>query len=96
MSEPGMARGPEARDPVVEYTGFRLSWGAIVAGMVVATALHLVMALLGLAIGLDVWEPGDRLGRLSGALGIWVVFGACRTLRGWTDDWLPCWHPHAR
>jgi hypothetical protein len=73
MSESGMARGPEGRDPMVEQTGFRLSWGAIVAGMVVATALHFVMALLGMAIGLDRWEPGDRLDTLGGALGIWVV-----------------------
>ena len=73
MSEPGIARGPETRDPLVEQTGFRLSWGAIVAGMVVATALHIVMALLGVAIGLDTWEPGDRLSTLGGALGIWVV-----------------------
>ena len=73
MSEPGMARGPEVRDPMVEQTGFRLSWGAIVAGMLVATALHLLLSLLGMAIGLDVWEPGDRLRTLGGALGIWVV-----------------------
>lgn len=73
MSEPGMAKGPEGRDPMVEQTGFRLSWGAIVAGMVVATALHVVMALFGMAIGFDTWEPGDRLDTLGGALGIWVV-----------------------
>lgn len=73
MSEPGMARGPEARRPLVEQTGFRLSWGAIVAGMLVATALHLVMALLGMAIGFDTWQPGDQLDTVGGALGIWVV-----------------------
>ncbi|HSK17801.1 MAG TPA: hypothetical protein VK912_01575 [Longimicrobiales bacterium] len=73
MSEPGIARGPETRDPLVEQTGFRLSWGAIVAGMLVATALHVVMALLGVAIGLDTWEPGERLDTLGGVLGIWVV-----------------------
>jgi ElaB/YqjD/DUF883 family membrane-anchored ribosome-binding protein len=73
MSEPGMARGPEVRDPMVEQTGFRLSWGAIVAGMLVATALHVALSLFGMAIGLDVYEPGDRLRTLGGTLGIWVV-----------------------
>lgn len=73
MSDPGRAQGPQERGPLVEHTGFRLSWGAILAGMVVATALHLVMALFGMAIGLDVWEPGDSLQTLGGTLGIWVA-----------------------
>lgn len=63
----------QTADPVVERTGFRLSWGAIIAGMFVATALHMVLALLGTAIGFAAWDPGDRVDTLGAGLGIWVV-----------------------
>lgn len=44
------------REPgVIERTGFRLSWGAIFAGLFVAIGLHLVLALLGVAIGFTAW-----------------------------------------
>lgn len=72
MGEIGPAHGTR-HSPVLEQTGFRLSWGAIVAGMFVATALHVVLALLGLAIGMDVWSPGDRVDTLGASLGIWTV-----------------------
>lgn len=61
------------REPLIERTGFRLSWGAILAGMFVATALHMVLALIGTAIGFAAWDPGDRVDTLGGSLGIWVV-----------------------
>jgi hypothetical protein len=72
MTDTGPAHGPRV-EPVVERTGFRISWGAIVAGMLLATALHIVLALIGLAIGMEVWEPGDRVDHLGAGLGIWTV-----------------------
>lgn len=69
-----MADALHRRDePLVEHTGFRLSWGAVFAGMFVATAAHMVMALLGTAIGFAAWDPGDRVDTLGAGLGIWVV-----------------------
>jgi hypothetical protein len=72
MAGTGAAEGPD-RSPLLEQTGFRLSWGAIVAGMFVATALHVVFALLGLAIGMEAWGPGDRVDQLGAGLGIWTI-----------------------
>lgn len=73
MSDMGAAHGPEHREPAVEHTGFRLSWGAIFAGMFIATALHIVLGLAGLAIGFGVWEPGQRVDTLGAGLGIWAA-----------------------
>lgn len=72
MSNIGASHGPDV-DPVLERTGFRLSWGAIIAGMLVATALHIVFALIGFAIGMDTWQPGDRVDTMGGRLGIWII-----------------------
>ena len=72
MSEMGFSRGPNV-EPLVEQTGFRLSWGAIIAGLVVAVSIQIVLTLLGIAIGFDVWNPGDRVGGLGMALGIWTI-----------------------
>lgn len=72
MTNVGPAHGPKT-EPVLEHTGFRMSWGAIVAGMLVATALHIVLAVAGLAVGMEIWEPGDRVDTLGAGLGIWTV-----------------------
>jgi hypothetical protein len=55
-------------DPVVERTGFRLSWGGIFAGFVVATALQMVLTTLGAAIGMAAFDPGQ--GDSAASLGI--------------------------
>jgi hypothetical protein len=68
------------KDPLFERTGFRLSWGAIFAGMVVATALHMVFALIGLAIGFGAWDPGDRVDTFGAGLGIWIVISGIVSL----------------
>lgn len=60
-----------AADPLIEHTGFRLSWGAIFAGFVVATALQMVFSTLGAAIGLTAFDPGQ--GDSARALGIGVI-----------------------
>ncbi len=54
-------------------TGFRLSWGAVFAGLVVATALQIVLTLLGTAIGLAAWDPGDSARGLGIGAGIWAI-----------------------
>lgn len=51
-----------------ERTGFRLSWGAVFAGFVVATALQMVLTTLGAAIGLTAFDPGQ--GDSAAGLGI--------------------------
>ncbi len=65
---------------VVEHTGFRLSWGAILAGFVVATVLQFVFSLLGIAIGFAAWDPGDPLRHLGTGALIWFVLTAVITL----------------
>jgi hypothetical protein len=62
-----------AGEPFSERTGFRLSWGAIFAGLVVAMVLQLVLALLGVGIGLAWWDQGDPLQTLGIGAGIWAA-----------------------
>jgi hypothetical protein len=56
-------------------TPFRLSWGAVFAGLVVATALQIVLTLLGTAVGLAAWDPGESARGLGLGLGagIWAI-----------------------
>lgn len=69
MAEIGVTRErATVADVVYERTGFRLSWGAIFAGFVVATALQMVLTTLGAAIGLTAYDPGQ--GDSASALGI--------------------------
>jgi len=58
-------------DAVVERTGFRLSWGGIFAGFVVATALQMVLTVLGAAVGMAAFDPGQ--GDSAASLGIGVA-----------------------
>lgn len=67
-------RGSGGRDPVVERTGFRLSWGAIFAGFVVATALQMVLSTLGAAVGFAAFDPGE--GDSARSLGIGTALWA--------------------
>jgi hypothetical protein len=70
----------ERTEPLVEHTGFRLSWGAIFAGLFVAIGLHLVLALVGVAIGLSAWSPatpgGVEAGDVATGVGIWAALSA--------------------
>lgn len=70
-------RGTTGGDPLVERTGFRLSWGAIFAGFVVATALQMVLSTLGVAIGFAAFDPGE--GDSARALGIGTAIWAAAT-----------------
>ena len=64
----------ERTEPLIDVVGFRLSWGAIFAGFVVATVTQIVLSVLGLAIGLSVFDPGsDSLGGYGVGATIWFV-----------------------
>lgn len=72
-------RGPDERGPggpFRERTGFRLSWGAIFAGLVVAMVLQLVLGLLGIGVGLAWWDSGDAVQSLGIGAGIWAAVSA--------------------
>lgn len=64
------------RPAVIEHTGFRLSWGAIFAGFIVATMIQIVLSLLGVAIGFTTWDVGDPARDLGMGLGIWIAISA--------------------
>jgi hypothetical protein len=54
-------------------TGFRLSWGAIVAGLVIATALQLVLSTLGAAVGLAAFDPNSSAKSFGVGTALWAV-----------------------
>jgi hypothetical protein len=60
-------------EPVVAHPVFRLSWGAVFAGLVVALALQLVFTLLGTAIGLTAITPGASARGFGIGAGIWMI-----------------------
>jgi len=74
MADIAVGRG----DVRVERTGFRLSWGAIFAGFVVATALQVVFTTLGAAIGFAAFDPGegDPARGLGIGAAIWLALTA--------------------
>ena len=80
MTEIDVTRTTASRAPLLERTGFRLSWGAILAGVVVATALQVTLTVLGLAIGLGAWDPGDGMRGFGIGAGVWVLLTALVTL----------------
>lgn len=79
MVASGSAKGYDA-DPLISSTGFRLSWGAVFAGLVVATALQIVLTLLGAAIGFSAWQPGESAGALGIGAGIWAILSVLLSL----------------
>ncbi|HEY9517519.1 MAG TPA: hypothetical protein VIQ74_17805 [Gemmatimonadaceae bacterium] len=57
---------------IIERPAFRVSWGAVFAGLVVALALQAVLTLLGTAIGLTALDGAT--GREFGiGAGIWLI-----------------------
>ena len=60
--------------------GSRVRWGAIFAGLVVATVLQVVLSLLGLAIGLAAFDPGSSAGSFGLGTGVWVILTALVSL----------------
>jgi hypothetical protein len=82
MAEIDVTRTRAAAATVHEHTGFRLSWGAIVAGFVVATALQMVLSTAGAAIGLVAFDPqqGDSASGLGMGAVIWFAVTALITM----------------
>lgn len=77
MTSPlGSARTAPADIPIervpTSHTGFRLSWGAVFAGLAIATALQIVLTLFGLGFGLGAYNPGDEKALGIGA-GLWGI-----------------------
>lgn len=64
--------------------GSRVSWGAILAGVVVAFAVYFLLSLLGIAVGLTAADAGDR--GWGWAAGIWAIIVVVFSLfiGGWT------------
>ncbi len=58
-----------------EFVGFRLSWGAIFAGLVIALVTQVLLTLVGLAVGLGALElgPGGTLETVGIGAGVWAV-----------------------
>lgn len=78
-----MAEIDVERAGVVEHTGFRLSWGAVVAGFVVATALQMVLSTLGAAIGLVAFDPGAGDSAMDLGIGVLLWFAVTAILTMW-------------
>jgi hypothetical protein len=66
------ARGTPHQE-VVTRTGFRMSWGAVFAGLVLATALQLVLTTLGGALGLAAFDPGTSARAFGIGAAAWAV-----------------------
>jgi len=64
----------------------RVSWGALFAGVVVAMATQLLLAALGMAIGLTALDPGDRGSAFGVGAGVWWLLSGliAMFLGGWT------------
>lgn len=90
MTGPTSARtGAELPIARQERAGFRLSWGAIFAGLLVAISLQLVLTLAGAAIGLAAWDPNSGKALGIGAA-LWALLSILVSLYigGATAGWL--------
>ena len=65
---------------VATRTGFRMSWGAVFAGLVIATALQLVLSTLGAAIGLAAFDPGSSAKAFGVGTALWAVLSLLLSL----------------
>jgi hypothetical protein len=71
----------ERTEPLVDVVGFRLSWGAITAGFVVATVVQVLLSVLGLAIGFSAWDPRtEGVGGIGIGAAVWFVATAVLSL----------------
>jgi hypothetical protein len=74
------AHGALANGDVATRTGFRLSWGAIVAGLVIATALQFVFSTLGAAVGLAAFDPNSSAKAFGVGTALWAVLSLLASL----------------
>jgi hypothetical protein len=54
----------------------RVRWGPIIAGLFAAMSALTILSVLGLAIGLSAWDPGDNARNWSIGAGIWSIISA--------------------
>lgn len=54
----------------------RVRWGPILAGIFAAMSVLTLLSVLGLAIGLTAWDPGDDTRNYSVGAGIWSILSA--------------------
>jgi hypothetical protein len=73
----------------VTSVGTRISWGAVLAGAVVALAVYVVLTTLGAAIGMSVAREMSAKALTGGAL-VWAILTAALSLfcGGWTASQL--------
>lgn len=82
----GSARGVIDAEEVEPSFRDRVRWGPIVAGVFTALTTLVVMTVLGLALGMTAFEPGETGGRTVGtAAAIWGIITAVLAffLGGW-------------
>jgi len=74
-----------ASDLMVAPAGWRLSWGAIFAGVMVALVAHMILNLLGIGIGLAGATSGANLEWLGTGFGIWWTIAGiiAAAIGGW-------------
>lgn len=72
-------------DLMVAPAGWRLSWGAVFAGVIVALVAHLILNLLGLGIGLAGATSAAGLEWLGTGFGIWWTIAGiiAAAIGGW-------------
>ena len=72
-------------DLMVAPAGWRLSWGAVFAGVIVALAAHLVLNLLGIGIGLAGATGAAGMEWLGTGFGLWWVIAGiiAAAIGGW-------------
>lgn len=80
MAEIKVIEERPGRVPFWRYGGFRLSWGAVFAGLIVATVLQLALSLLGVALNFLGWRAGDPLASLGTGTLIWLIVTAIISL----------------
>ncbi len=74
-----------ASDLLVAPAGWRLSWGAVFAGVMVALVTHLILNLLGIGIGLAGAPRGAGLDWFGTGFGIWWAISGiiAAAIGGW-------------
>jgi len=58
----------------------RVSWGAVLAGSVIAVGMYLLLLLLGGAVGLSLTTTNVRFSTLSWAAAVWAIFSLAVSL----------------
>ncbi|MBI5644038.1 MAG: hypothetical protein HY954_11270 [Deltaproteobacteria bacterium] len=75
-----------------ETARYRLSWGSVFAGVVVAMVTFLTLELLGLGVGLGLINPAaeQRFAAVGIGTGIWMVLSTIISLfvGGWVTSWV--------